>query len=70
MRIRNATGAANALYLGLSDVTNTPTNALAQIAAGGDWEMTSMDGWWASTDDIYLVGTSNAANIAFIACIE
>lgn len=65
--IRNATGAANALYVGGSDVTNAPLNAHYQVAAGTTEYLSAQgSGFLLNTDDIYLVGTVNAANIAFV----
>ncbi len=68
--IKNATGAANVLYLGPSTVTNVPANARAELAAGQSFSFnTGGGGYHVSTDDIYLVGTANAANIAFISVL-
>lgn len=69
--IKNASGAANNLYVGGSTVTNAPANAGIELAAGqgviiGDSAGNVVAG---STDKIYLVGTANAANIAFITLV-
>lgn len=69
IKIRNATGAANPLYLGPSTVTNAPANAYLQITAGvtedfSGWPTNSLN-----TDEIFIVGTVNAANIAFIVIV-
>jgi hypothetical protein len=66
LTIKNAKGAANSMYIGGSDVTNAPANAHVELAAGESYTFYSGEGWLISTDDIYLVGTVNAANIAFI----
>ena len=67
--IRNATGATAALYVGKSDVLNTPANAGMQIAAGVTEEIGPFDLNAINTEEIYLVGTANAANIAYIVAV-
>lgn len=69
VKIRNATGAANALYVGGATVANTPANAYMQIAAGTTETFAGRPQDKISTDSVYLVGTANAANIAFITVI-
>ena len=67
--IKNATGAANALYVGPSTVANTPADARVELAANQAWSAGPHDGYYLNTDMIYLVGTANAANIAFISVV-
>jgi hypothetical protein len=64
--IKNKTGAANPIYTGNSDVTNVPANAHLELDAGAAYTFGSCGNGYYSTDDIYLVGTVNAANIAII----
>lgn len=64
--VKNADGAANKLYFGGSDVTNVPANAHGEIAAGQGYTWLPTVSSRPNTDEIYLVGTANAANIAFI----
>ena len=64
--IKNADGAANAAYSGNSDVTNVPANAHQQLSAGQSYTIGGDGRGYFSSDDIYLVGTVNAANIWFI----
>lgn len=59
--VKNASGAANACYLGGPDVANTPANALVQLEAGAAFTFR-----YQHPSTIYIVGTANAANIAFI----
>ena len=66
--ITNKTGAANILYVGGSDVANTPANAWLEIAAAATKEFGEPDQHF-SSDNVYLVGTVNAANVAFILVI-
>lgn len=67
--IKNATLATAPLFLGKSNVTNTPANAFAQIAPGQAWSDIAPANGKLSTNEVYLVGTANAANIAFIAVV-
>jgi hypothetical protein len=67
--IKNADAATAALYLGGSTVTNVPASAYAQIPAGKAWSGVAVSTESLNTDEIYLVGTANAANIAFITLI-
>jgi hypothetical protein len=69
LRIRNATGAANAIYLGLSNVTNVPANAFAQAGAGELIEFGPFAIPLIELHDLYLVGTVNAANLCFIEAV-
>lgn len=65
--IKNAAGAANILYIGPSTVTNVPANARAELSAGQSYTFGPYgDSLSTTTDDVFLVGTANAANIAFI----
>lgn len=61
LTVRNATGGANAVYFGGSQVANTPANAGGEIPAGQEHTF-----HYQSPVEIYLVGTANAANIVFI----
>lgn len=70
LTIKNAKGAANNLYIGHSNVTNVPENAHIELGAGESYTFYSGEGWLISTEEIYLVGTVNAANIAFINGIQ
>lgn len=67
--IRNATGAANLMYGGGSAVTNVPANAGFQIAAATDRDFGPLDMYSIDLRDIFIVGTVNAANIAFITVV-
>lgn len=68
--IKNAAGAANTLYVGPSTVANTPTAARVELAANQSWSAGPYDSSYPlNTDMIYLVGTVNAANIAFISVV-
>ncbi len=69
LNIRNATGAANPIYGGKSNVTNTPTNAGFQIAAATDLSFGPFDNYILDLRDIFIVGTVNAANIAFLTVV-
>lgn len=64
--VKNANGAANTLFAGGSNVTNVPANAHVQLAAGQSFTWLPSVSARPTTDEIYLVGTANAANIAFI----
>lgn len=59
--IKNANGAANAAYIGGQTVANTPTGAGIELAADQAYTFTRQ-----APCEIYIVGTANAANIAFI----
>jgi len=59
--VKNATGAANALYIGDSNVTNAPANAGVELEAGRSYTWNYL-----SPSQLWIVGTVNAANIAFI----
>ena len=56
--IQNASGAANALFLGGSDVA---TNAGREVVAAAEFVYENQD-----PTEIYVIGTVNAANIAYI----
>lgn len=64
--VKNAEAAANAGYHGNSDVTNVPANAHGELSAGQSYTWGGDGKGYYSSDDIYLVGTVNAANIWFI----
>jgi len=68
--IKNATGATASGYVGGSDVTNVPANAHLQLAAGESYTFGGDGRGYYNTDDIYLVGTVNAANIWYITLEE
>lgn len=69
--VKNAEGAANSLYLGNSNVTNVPANAHVELGQGVSFTFGGDAGQgYYDTDSIYLVGTANAANIAFISLEE
>lgn len=70
LTIKNASSAANKMYIGDSNVTNAPANAHIELAAGESYTFYSGEGWLVNPEDIYLVGTVNAANIAFINGIQ
>lgn len=69
VKIRNATGATAALYVGPSTVTNVPANAGMQIAAATTDDIGPTDVNVIPSSEVYLVGTANAANIAYITAI-
>jgi len=56
--IQNASGAANAFFLGGSDVA---TNAGREVVAAAEFIFENQD-----PQAIYIIGTVNAANIAYI----
>lgn len=64
--VKNADGAVNKLYCGGSNVTNVPANAHVELGAGAGFTWLPTVSARPTTDEIYLVGTANAANIAFI----
>lgn len=61
LTIKNSDGAANAVFLGGATVANTPANAGIQLGPGQAWTFLDQ-----SPARIFIVGTVNAANIAFI----
>jgi hypothetical protein len=64
--IKNADGAGNTLYIGNSNVTAVPANAHLELAAGKAYTFGGDGLGLYSSSDIYLIGTADAANIAFI----
>ena len=66
LSVKNAAGAANNLYIGRANVAATPTNAHVELAAGESYDFFSQSGHLISTDEVYMVGTAAASNIAFI----
>jgi hypothetical protein len=69
--IKNATGAANAAFIGNStSLDNTPTAALMELAADQAYTFGGDGRGYYSSDEIYVVGTVNAANILFITLEE
>lgn len=69
IQIKNAAGGTAKLYIGDSTVTNVPANAGAELSAGETWTKYPSETRTVSSDEVYLVGTANAANIAFITVI-
>lgn len=61
LTIKNADGAANICYLGSQAVTATPANAGVELGAGDSYTFD-----YQSPTEIFIIGTANAANIAFI----
>lgn len=61
LTVKNASGAANNAYLGPSTVTNVPANAGIELAAGQSFTFEDQ-----GPEEIFIVGTAAAANIAFI----
>jgi len=61
LTVKNAEGAANNVYLGGSNVTNTPANAGVILGAGDSYTYENQ-----GPAEVFIVGTVNAANIAFI----
>ncbi len=59
--VKNASSGANNAYVGGELVANTPAAAGIELAAGQAYTFTNL-----SPASIYVVGTVNAANIAFI----
>jgi len=57
--VQNASGAANSLYLGGSAVS--ATDAGREVVAGAEYVFENQD-----PQEIYIIGTVNAANIAHI----
>lgn len=67
--IKNAAGALNPAFVGGSGVTNVPANARDEISAGTRITLGTGDAAPLKIDDIYVVGTANAANILFISLV-
>lgn len=64
--IKNADGAANALYVSTSSsVAATPTGADVELGAGDSYTFGGV-GELVDAGKLYMIGTANAANIAFI----
>src|SRR3972149_6069196 len=61
LTVKNADGAANACYLGSSNVAATPTSAGIELGAGDSYTFNDQ-----SPAAIFIIGTPPAANIAFI----
>lgn len=68
--IKNATAAANTVYLGPSNVTAAPANARVELSAGQSYSFVVESRHSIDTDEIYIIGTVNAANIAFISLVQ
>lgn len=65
--IKNAAGAVNNLFIGPSTVTAVPAFARIELTAGQGFSFHPGGSQYpVFADDIYLIGTANAANIAFI----
>ena len=67
--IKNAKAATAVVYLGPSTVTAVPANAFAQLDANQAWSGVAVSTESLNTDEIYMIGTANAANILFITLI-
>lgn len=67
--IMNITGATAPLFVGRSNVTVT-TNRHHAVAAGGYVPLGGGDWKALNTDEVFIIGTANAANIALITIIE
>lgn len=65
LTIKNAGAAVNKVYVGDSDVT-TSTNAHIELSADQSYEYWSGESHRVNTDDVYVIGTVNAANILYI----
>jgi hypothetical protein len=65
LTIKNAGGAANRVYLGDSDVTTT-ANAHVELSADQGYDYWSSESHRVNTNDVYIIGTVNAANIVYI----
>jgi hypothetical protein len=68
--IKNASGAANIAYVGPSTVTNVPANAGIELSPGQAWSDVAVGASHVNTDEVFVVGTVNAANILFITLVE
>lgn len=68
--VKNAEGAANSGYIGNSNVTNVPANAHMELPADASYTFGGDGQGHYNADDIYLVGTVDAANIWFISLEE
>lgn len=64
--VKNASAAVNPGYHGNSNVTNVPANAHGELSPDQAYTWGGDGSGYYSTNDIYLVGTVNAANIWFI----
>lgn len=68
--IKNSDTAVNKVFLGPSTVTNVPANAGVQLGVGQAYTFLPTQGRSVNTDEVFIVGTVNAANIAFITVVE
>lgn len=69
--VKLATGATAPAYLGAANnVTNVPANAFAQLSPGQAWSDVATEQYTVNTNNVFVVGTVNAANIIFITCVE
>lgn len=68
--IKLAGAAVNNAYVGPSTVTNVPANAGVELTAGQAWSDIAPTGLNINTDEVFVVGTANAANILFITVVE
>ncbi len=64
--IKNANGAANPVFFGGSDVTNVPANAHGELIANQSYTFGGDGRGFYKADEVFVVGTVNAANIVFI----
>lgn len=67
--VKNANAAVNTIYVGNSDVSAAGTNAHLELEAGRAYDFYSGEGWLVDTDDIYVAGTENAANVVYVNCM-
>jgi len=56
-------------YWGNSDVQSDGTNAHGELEPGRGYDFYSGVGWLVNTDDIYIAGPENAANVLFVNCM-
>ena len=68
IQIQGKTGNTGITYIGASNVTNAPANAMAQVPATSTWTSGYNDGSPINTDEVFIVGT--AADVVFITLIE
>ena len=61
LTVKNADGAANACYLGKSNVAATPANAGIELGAGDSFTFEGQ-----SPGAVWVVGSAAAANIVFV----
>lgn len=67
--VKNAAGAANICYLGASTVTAAPAFARVELSAGQAYTFLATERRLIDLRDVFIIGTANAANIAFISVL-